>query len=166
MGAKKRGGYRSGSGRKSTWLQGPCKAVKLPVAIADTVVAYARRLDAGETDGGAIAQAPETPPPAEPQTPALPASILALVEEKQALSKTNAYLREELTRLRKKHEQALVREAELTRCITDAYSQVTEAIRLHDAKQRRGVTIFDARSIQLALKLGLPVTPESLPNQI
>lgn len=162
MGEKKRGGYRSGSGRKSTWLQGPCKAVKLPVAIADTVVAYARRLDAGETDGGAIAPTPETPPSAEPQTPT---SALALVEENQTLRKTNATLREELARLRKKHEQTLARESALTRCITDAYSQVTEAIRLHDTKQRRGVTIFDARSIQQALRLGLPVTPESLPNQ-
>lgn len=155
VGEKKRGGYRSGSGRKSRWRQGPCKAVKLPVAIADAVMAYARQVDAGEADGGAIAQELETP------SPTSRASALALVTEAQDLRKTNAILREELAHLRKQVERATVREADITRCITDAYSQVTEAIRLHDTKHRRGVTIFDARSIQQALKLGLPVSPVS-----
>lgn len=44
----KRGGFRKGSGRKPTWQQGACKAIKIPVTLVDDVVAYARRLDAGE----------------------------------------------------------------------------------------------------------------------
>ena len=43
-----RGGYRENSGRKPKWNLGETKAVRIPVAIADTILEVARRLDEGE----------------------------------------------------------------------------------------------------------------------
>lgn len=41
------GGRREGAGRKATWKSGTCKAVKLPVALVEEVLLYARQLDEG-----------------------------------------------------------------------------------------------------------------------
>jgi hypothetical protein len=43
-----RGGARENSGRKPKWNLGETKAVRVPVAIADTILEIARRLDDGE----------------------------------------------------------------------------------------------------------------------
>lgn len=43
-----RGGYRENSGRKQKWNLGETKAVRIPVAIADTIMEVAKRLDEGE----------------------------------------------------------------------------------------------------------------------
>lgn len=42
---KRRGGYRDGAGRPSTWKTGPTMAVKIPIALKDRVIEYARQLD-------------------------------------------------------------------------------------------------------------------------
>lgn len=43
-----RGGARENSGRKPKWNLGETKAVRVPMAIADTILDIARRLDDGE----------------------------------------------------------------------------------------------------------------------
>jgi hypothetical protein len=43
-----RGGARENSGRKPKWNLGETKAIRVPVAIADTILEIARRLDDGE----------------------------------------------------------------------------------------------------------------------
>jgi hypothetical protein len=43
-----RGGARENSGRKPKWNLGDTKAIRVPVAIADTILEIARRLDDGE----------------------------------------------------------------------------------------------------------------------
>lgn len=43
-----RGGARENSGRKPKWNLGETKAIRIPVAIADTILEIARRLDDGE----------------------------------------------------------------------------------------------------------------------
>jgi hypothetical protein len=43
-----RGGARENSGRKPNWNLGDTKAIRIPVAIADTLLSIARRLDEGE----------------------------------------------------------------------------------------------------------------------
>ncbi len=40
-----RGGKRENSGRKFTWEYGKTKAIRVPEAIVDEVLAYARKLD-------------------------------------------------------------------------------------------------------------------------
>jgi hypothetical protein len=41
------GGTREGAGRKSTWsTPGPTKIIRIPEALADRVLAFARELDA------------------------------------------------------------------------------------------------------------------------
>ena len=42
------GGQRAGAGRKSAWRSGSCKAVKIPLALVDQVLAFARQLDEGQ----------------------------------------------------------------------------------------------------------------------
>ncbi len=44
-----RGGRRESSGRKLKWNLGKTKAVRIPEAIADTILEVARRLDEGES---------------------------------------------------------------------------------------------------------------------
>lgn len=43
-----RGGARENSGRKPKWNLGETKAIRIPVAIADTILEIARRMDEGE----------------------------------------------------------------------------------------------------------------------
>lgn len=42
-----RGGYREGAGGKSTWVHGKTKTIRVPEALADKIIAYARDLDEG-----------------------------------------------------------------------------------------------------------------------
>ena len=44
-----RGGARPGSGPKPSWKLGKTKAIRVPTAIADAVLAIARRMDREET---------------------------------------------------------------------------------------------------------------------
>jgi hypothetical protein len=44
-----RGGHRESSGRKLKWNLGKTKAVRIPEAIADTILEVAKRLDRGES---------------------------------------------------------------------------------------------------------------------
>ncbi len=43
-----RGGARDNSGRKPKWNLGETKAIRVPVAIADTILEIAKRIDEGE----------------------------------------------------------------------------------------------------------------------
>lgn len=54
-----RGGYRENSGRKPKWNLGETKAVRIPVAIADTIMEVAKRLDEGEKTESVIIPKPE-----------------------------------------------------------------------------------------------------------
>jgi hypothetical protein len=41
------GGTRKGAGRKASWQHGDTQTIRVPVALADQVLTYARQLDAG-----------------------------------------------------------------------------------------------------------------------
>lgn len=56
-----RGGARENSGRKPKWNLGETKAVRIPVAIADTILEVARRIDEGEKPESFIIPKPEAP---------------------------------------------------------------------------------------------------------
>lgn len=43
-----RGGCREGSGSKSTWNYGKTKTIRIPEALVDRVLEYARKLDEGD----------------------------------------------------------------------------------------------------------------------
>lgn len=43
------GGYREGAGRKSGWVHGPTKAIKVPEPLAARILSIARALDKGDT---------------------------------------------------------------------------------------------------------------------
>lgn len=43
-----RGGYREGAGRGSSWKHGKTKPVRVPVALAEEILAIARLLDCGQ----------------------------------------------------------------------------------------------------------------------
>jgi hypothetical protein len=55
-----RGGARENSGRKPKWNLGETKAIRVPVAIADTLLEIAKRLDEGENPESVII--PKTAP--------------------------------------------------------------------------------------------------------
>ncbi len=42
-----RGGYREGAGRKFKWKSGKTKAIRVPEALADEILDYAKKLDEG-----------------------------------------------------------------------------------------------------------------------
>lgn len=42
-----KGGYREGSGRKFKWKSGKTKTIRVPEALADEILDYARKLDQG-----------------------------------------------------------------------------------------------------------------------
>lgn len=44
-----RGGYREGSGSKSTWNHGKTKTIRIPDVLAEKVLALARMLDEGKS---------------------------------------------------------------------------------------------------------------------
>lgn len=46
--AQGHGGAREGAGRKASWQHGETQTIRVPVALADQVLTYARQLDAGE----------------------------------------------------------------------------------------------------------------------
>lgn len=143
------GGQRAGAGRKPGWKAGPCKAVKLPVALVDQVLAYAHQLDAGARDHG---------PQLEPVPPASPsgdrwAQVAKLIDEKAELQRKLGHQAELLASTRKKLQLEEARRQELERRIADAGSVLRAA---HD-EQRRGVRkairAADVRSALLALGL-------------
>lgn len=43
-----RGGYREGAGGKPTWKHGKTKTIRVPEALADQIIKYARDLDEGK----------------------------------------------------------------------------------------------------------------------
>jgi hypothetical protein len=55
-----RGGARENSGRKPKWNLGETKAVRIPLAIADTILEVAKRIDEGETPESFIIPKSET----------------------------------------------------------------------------------------------------------
>jgi hypothetical protein len=137
------GGQRAGAGRKPGWKAGPCKAVKLPVALVDQVLAYAHQLDAGMRDHG---HQFEPVPPAPPSGDRW-AQVAKLIDEKAE------HQAELLAGARKKLQLEEARRQELERRIADAGSVLRAA---HD-EQRRGVRkairAADVRSALLALGL-------------
>ena len=48
-----RGGQREGSGSKSGWKHGKTKVIRVPEALADQIVEYARKLDEGKVNDDA-----------------------------------------------------------------------------------------------------------------
>ncbi len=43
-----RGGYRKGAGGKPTWKHGKTKVIRVPEALAEQIIQYARKLDEGK----------------------------------------------------------------------------------------------------------------------
>jgi hypothetical protein len=43
-----RGGKRPGAGGKPTWKHGKTKVIRVPIALADEILEYARKLDTGD----------------------------------------------------------------------------------------------------------------------
>lgn len=58
-----RGGARENSGRKPKWNLGATKAIRIPVAIADTILEIARRIDEGENPESIIIPKTDTKTP-------------------------------------------------------------------------------------------------------
>jgi hypothetical protein len=45
-----RGGYREGSGGKPKWIHGKTKTIRVPEALAEKIIEYARKLDIKEIE--------------------------------------------------------------------------------------------------------------------
>lgn len=95
--SKQWGGPGRGQGKKSTWQTGPTKPIKVPVALADEIMHYARALDRGELPGrspspwsqlGDVLSKLSTPPLEPADAPSL---------EPEKLSEAIALLGEALT---------------------------------------------------------------------
>lgn len=143
------GGMRSGAGRKATWRSGECKAVKLPIALVDKVMRYARQLDAGEVPAEPVPETRTTQAPAQEDRGW--EQIKQLVEEKQELKRKVLHLEEILAKERK---QLRYRDAEITRlkaAIESAKSILTAGIAEHKKGVRRGFGIKDAESVLTTL---------------
>lgn len=129
------GGRREGAGRKATWKSGTCKAVKLPVALVDQVLLYARQLDEGVLP---------SPPPAT----AAPERDWDLLERTIA---EKATLEVRHQQLEKQLEKVVVSQQQQTRDLEtrserwrvqnlDAQRTLSEALREH-RKTKRGIPI-------------------------
>jgi hypothetical protein len=150
---KEWGGKREGAGRKSGWKHGPCKAVKLPLALVDQVLAYAHQVDAGELDRGPRL---EPVPPAE--LPAVArddrwAQVAKLIDEKAELQRKLEHQAEVLAGVRKKLQLEEARNQELGRRIKDAGSVLRAAYDEQRRGVRKGIRAADVRSALLALGL-------------
>ena len=142
------GGKRHGAGRKALWKSGPCKAVKLPIALVEDVVNYARQLDAG--------QAPLKKKPNQDAAPASDESwtqLSQLVDEKQELTKQLRHVRESLAKERRAREMRDGEIARLKAQLKDARSVLSDALLEHRKGIRKGVRIKDVESALLALNL-------------
>lgn len=141
------GGKRPGAGRKAIWKSGPCKAVKLPIALVEDVMIYARQLD----EGSAIKKKPN-----QDTTSASDkgwAQLSQLVNEKQELTKQLQHVRESLAKERRAREMRDGEIARLKAQLKDARSVLSDALLEHRKGIRKGVRIKDVESALLALNL-------------
>lgn len=128
------GGWREGAGRKSTWMSGTCKAVKLPVALVDEVLRYARQLDEG------------APPPSLAPAAAAPDrdwdQLERAIAEKVALETRHLQLEKQLEKCivsQQQHTEALETRSERWRLQNlDAQRTLSEALNEH-RKTKRGI---------------------------
>lgn len=161
------GGRRTGAGRKASWKSGPCKPVKLPVALLDEVMRYARHLDGG---GPAMGSPPVSPAEAPAGKDARWAQLARQIDQNQEQRKVIAQLQADLAAEKRKTRNAEGEVRHLRERLQDARSILTAAIGEHETGVRRGVTIQDARSILLALEPGAGHTSGSneikLANQL
>jgi len=131
--------------------------VKLPIALLPDLLAYARRLDAGEKPLDIVTKSTLAPPVATPEAqPAQDQStvLFRLVEEKRDLEKRVAQLKGELEQVRGKLEKEEARTAHLRYQITDAGSVLKSALK----ERRDGLrTSITASAVKSALSaLGIP----------
>ncbi|MDB5100182.1 MAG: hypothetical protein JWM80_4603 [Cyanobacteria bacterium RYN_339] len=140
------GGRRTGSGRKASWKSGQCKAVKLPVALLDEVMRYARHLDGGPAMG-APAEAPVSKDERWVQ-------LARQIDQNQEQRRVIEHLQADLIAEKRKTRNAEGQAGHLRERLQDARSILTAAIEEHAKGVRRGVGIQDARSILLALTPG------------
>lgn len=146
------GGKREGAGRKPSWKNGPCKAVKIPAVLVGDVMRYAHQLDTGRV--------PAEPKPAkkvpakEPERDAWP-QLSKLIDEKQALSKKVLQLEEALSKERHKGEQRERRLEKLKQAVRYVSSVLADALADHEKGVRRGISVKDARHALNALSTSL-----------
>ena len=136
------GGRRTGAGRKPGWKAGPCKAVKLPVALIDQVLAYARQLDTGAHDHG---------PQLEPIPPVAPpgdrwAQVAKLVDEKAELQRRLEHQAELLAGERRQRQLEDQVNQALRARIDDARSVLQAAYDEYHRGVRKGIRPADAPS--------------------
>lgn len=130
------GGRRKGAGRKPTWNSGACKAVKLPAALVDQVLHYARLLD----EGG--------PPPSIAPAGSAPDRdgdlLERIIAEKAALETSHQQLEKQLEKVVVSQQQQardLETRSERWRVQNlDAQRALSEALREH-RKTKRGIPI-------------------------
>lgn len=142
------GGNRPGAGRKALWKSGPCKAVKLPIALVEDVMSYARQLDAGSASLKAELNRAGASTSDKSWT-----QLSQLVDEKQELTKQLQYVRESLAKERRAREMQDGELARLKAQLKDARSVLSDALLEHRKGIRKGVRIKDVESALLALNL-------------
>lgn len=147
-----RGGKREGAGRKGTWKSGATKTVKLPVALIDATLAYARKLDDGAAPAGLIPESKRVTPVAEaPSADKGTAELFRLVDEKRELAKQVEHLKAELARSKRKLEMEEARAKGLEFRVRDASSVLSNALAEVRGGVRKGIQVKDVRSALLAL---------------
>lgn len=146
------GGKRAGAGRKSGWKSGPCKAVKIPVSLADDVLRFAHQLDAGQAPSPA---SPAAKAQSEEPKAAGWAQVSKLIDEKQALSKKVLHLEETLAKERRKGEYRDKELERLKQAMRYASSILADGIADHEKGIRRGFSVKDARYALNALRAEL-----------
>lgn len=142
-----RGGKREGAGRKAAWKSGPCKAVKLPIALVEDVMSYARQLDEGSSR-----RSPESisPVPSAGRDKSWP-QVSKIVDEKQELEKQLRHAQDLLAKERKTKELQDKRMAALEAKIADAGSILRDGLTEYKKGIRKTFSVKDARSALLAL---------------
>lgn len=151
------GGQRRNAGRKPTWKSGPCKAVKLPHALVDDVLRYARQLDSG--DARTADTSTSTAVTQATSQDMRWAQVSALLDKNQEQRRLIEQLQAELALEKRKTRNARGDADYFRRMIRDARAILTATIGEHNAGLRKGIGVKDARSILLALT---PSTPYQL----
>lgn len=139
------GGKRIGAGRKPTWKKGQCKAIKVPVALADEVMRYARLLDEDE--------APLILKPNQPvdEKAGRWEQVKQLIDEKQELAKRLEGVKAALEKEKKARGMLETRLTRLEAQNADAASILRDGFMEYKKGIRKTFRVADVRSAMLAL---------------
>lgn len=140
------GGRRVGAGRKPTWKSGLCKAIKIPLALVDEVLSYARHLDGGHAPLNKEQNQDSPPTPDQSWT-----KISKLIEERQEQRKQKDHLEGLLAKERRALQYRESEIATLKAQLKDARSILSDALLEHRKGIHKGIRIQDVKSALIAL---------------